>query len=139
VSFLNHLVDLLHQHAQGQTQPPTQYIGSTHAHAGAPIPRRDPVMNDPLFASGMADQLGQADRFMFRQPQPFHPLQVQPRSPIQYGDQGMQMQGGFGTDPQHQFSNNSLQGYNQNDLDTGIQGGVVNQGYIPLQSTRFKR
>lgn len=30
-----------------------------------------------------------------------------------------------------------LQGYNQNDLSTGIQGGQVNQGFIPLQSSGF--
>lgn len=27
-----------------------------------------------------------------------------------------------------------LQGYNQDDLSNGLQGGTVNQGYIPLQS-----
>lgn len=29
----------------------------------------------------------------------------------------------------------NMQGYNQNDLSNGIQGGMVNQGYIPLQNS----
>lgn len=39
-----------------------------------------------------------------------------------------------GLQPSTSFDGN-LQGYGQDDLSNGIQGGMVNQGYIPLQSS----
>jgi len=99
-------------------------------HQYAQLQRMQPIAPmKPMPTNGQVDPHSQA---LYNQAMQWYqraqPLQVQPNITGTAGGWNgnpQELQGYFG----------QTQGYNQNDLSQGIQGGTVNQGYIPMQGS----